>query len=171
MSLLPVTCRVERFFPMTMNTDALVKWQQAVNCQPGYRSGNSKGRSPSRYYFPGNSKFSKNLIIFQLFKKVWLLQNSEILKSFSNFNTISINFNMFFTTILIIHKHFQNAMTFRNNFFMVKSTVVQPPLLARLATVSVLWQTSGKPATKCPLGELVDCPIIILQLFFCSPLH
>ena len=60
---------------------------------------------------------------------------------------------MFSTTIMEIPKHFQEAMIFRNYFFMVKSTVVQPPLLARLATVSV-WQSSGKPSTKFPLGEL-----------------
>jgi hypothetical protein len=46
---------------------------------------------------------------------------------------------MFSTTIMEIHKHFREAMIFKNYFFMVKSTVVQPPLLARLATVSV-WQ-------------------------------
>ena len=46
---------------------------------------------------------------------------------------------MFFTTIIEIHKHFHEAMIFKNYFFMVKSTVVQPPFLARLGTVSV-WQ-------------------------------
>ena len=46
---------------------------------------------------------------------------------------------MFFTTISMIQKHFQKAMGFRNYFFMVKSTVVQPPLLARLAT-ALVWQ-------------------------------
>ena len=45
---------------------------------------------------------------------------------------------MFFIKIMEIPKHFQKAMIFRNYFFMVKSTVVQQPLLARLATVSVL---------------------------------
>ena len=34
-------------------------WQRAVNREPGYRSGNSKGRSPFRFHFPGNLKFSK----------------------------------------------------------------------------------------------------------------
>ena len=38
-----------------------------------------------------------------------------------------------------IPKHFQEAMIFKNYFFMVKSICVQPPLLARLASVSV-WQ-------------------------------
>ena len=50
---------------------------------------------------------------------------------------VAINFDVFFKTISIINKHFQGAMIFKNYFFMVKSTVVQPPLLARLATVSV----------------------------------
>ena len=49
-----------------------------------------------------------------------------------------MNFNMCSKTIIVIPKHFQNAMIFKNDFFMVKSTVVQP-LLARLATVLV-WQ-------------------------------
>ena len=46
---------------------------------------------------------------------------------------------MCFTTIIEIHKHFQSTITSRNHFFMVKSICVQPPLLARLATVLV-WQ-------------------------------
>ena len=57
---------------------------------------------------------------------------------------------MFFTTIMEIHKHFQEVMIFRNYFFMAKSTVVQPPFLARLATVSVLlfaWR-----GISCPLS-------------------
>ena len=56
---------------------------------------------------------------------------------------------MFSTTIIVIPRHFQEAMIFRNHFFMVKSIVVQPPLLARFAMA-----TSGKPSTKFPLGEL-----------------
>ena len=80
---------------------ATVLWQRAVNRQPGYRSGNSKGRSPSRDYFPENLKFSKNLIIFLLFLKVQTRQNSEISKPFSSFNTISMNFNMCFKTIMV----------------------------------------------------------------------
>ena len=44
---------------------------------------------------------------------------------------------MFFKTIMEIPKHFQEAMISKNYFFIVKSTVVQPPLLARLATVLV----------------------------------
>ena len=54
---------------------------------------------------------------------------------------------MFFTTIMEIHNHFQKTMIFKNYFFMVKSTVVQPPLLARLATVS---------HPKCPRGNTSD---------------
>ena len=46
-----------------------VLWQRAVNRQPGYRSGKSKGRSPSRYHFPEILESSENPIIFQLFKK------------------------------------------------------------------------------------------------------
>ena len=40
-------------------------------------------------------------------------------------------------------------MIFENYFFMVKSTVVQPPMLARLAMA-----TSGEPSTWLPLGKL-----------------
>ena len=50
----------------------------------------------------------------------------------------------------MIPKHFQKAMILKNYFFMVKSTVVQPPLLARLATVSVLlfsWNEISCPAS------------------------
>ena len=75
---------------------------------------------------------------------------------------------MFFTIIMIIHKHFQEAMIFRNYFFMVKSTVVQPPLLARLATVSVLffsWRGISCPSSysqeyrraAAPSGPLCYC--------------
>ena len=62
---------------------------------------------------------------------------------------------MFSTPIIVIHKHFQEAMIFKNYFFMVKSTVVQPPLLVRLATVSVL-EAGGKPSTWFPPGALVE---------------
>ena len=44
-------------------------WQRAVNRQPGYRSGNSKGRSPSCYHFPENLKFSKRISSFFNFCK------------------------------------------------------------------------------------------------------
>ena len=50
---------------------------------------------------------------------------------------------------MIIHKHFQEAMIFKNYFFMVRRTCVQPPLLARLAMA-----TSGEPSTWLPLGKL-----------------
>ena len=41
----------------------------------------------------------------------------------------------------------------------------------QLAASSTRMQTSGKPSTKFPLGGLVDCPSILLQLCFFSPLH
>jgi hypothetical protein len=47
----------------------LVLWQRAVNRQPGYRSGNSKGRSPSRYHFPENSEIFKKSHHFSTFWK------------------------------------------------------------------------------------------------------
>ena len=62
---------------------------------------------------------------------------------------------MFFTTFMIIPKHFQGAMIFKNYVFIVKSTAVQPTLLARLATVSVL-EAGGKPSTWFPPGGLVE---------------
>ena len=40
---------------------------------------------------------------------------------------------------MIIHKHFREAITLRNMFFMVKSTVVRGRLLFLLATV-LEWQ-------------------------------
>ena len=39
-------------------------WQRAVSRQPSFRSGNSKGRSPSRYHFSENLKFSKTISLF-----------------------------------------------------------------------------------------------------------
>ena len=70
---------------------------------------------------------------------------------------------MFFTTIMEIHKHFQKARIFQNYFFMAKSTVVQPPLLVRLATVLVL-EAGGKPSTWFPPGGLVE-PTAPPQIF------
>ena len=65
------------------------------------------------------------------------------LKFQSHFHTlIYINFNMFFTTISIIHKHFHEPNIFKNYFFMARRTCVQPSLLARLAMA-----TSGAPST------------------------
>ena len=57
---------------------------------------------------------------------------------------------MFSTTIIVIHKHFQETMVFRNYFFMVKS-ILHPsgPLSYCFGTA-----TSGKPSTWLPLGEL-----------------
>ena len=63
---------------------------------------------------------------------------------------------MLSTTIIVIPKHFQEAMIFENYFFIVKNTVVQPPLLARLATVLVLLEAGGKPSTWFPPERLVE---------------
>ena len=63
---------------------------------------------------------------------------------------------MFFTTIMEIHTHFQEAMIFRNYFFMAWRMCVQPSLLARLATVLVLCQAGGKPSTWFPPERLVE---------------
>ena len=46
-------------------------------------------------------------------------------------------------------------MIFRNYFFMARRMCVQPPLLARLAAVSVL-EAGGKPSTWFPPGRLVE---------------
>ena len=61
---------------------------------------------------------------------------------------------MFSSTIIVIPKHFQNTMTFRNFFFMARRMCVQPSLLARLATVSVLlfsWR-----GISCPVEPAVN---------------
>jgi len=116
--------------------------QQAANRQPGYRSGNWEGRShpPHTFFhfFWVSQKFQKITPFFNFLKSPGPIELWNF-KVISNFNTISINFNMCSTTIILIPNHFKEAMIFRNYFFMVKSTVVQPPLLVRLATVSV-WQ-------------------------------
>jgi len=80
---------------------------------------------------------------------------------------------MFSTTIMEIPKHFQEAMIFRNYFFMVKSTVVQPPLLARLATVSVC-RAGGKPSTWFPPGTrraVRNIQKLIFEVPFFEPLE
>ena len=71
-----------------------------------------------------------------------------------------------FSTIIEIPKHFQGAMTSRNYFFIAKSTVVQPPLLARLATVSVLlfsWR-----GISCPSSYLVYARTVLVVVFGCN---
>ena len=57
---------------------------------------------------------------------------------------------MIFTTIMEIQKHFQEAMIFENYFLMARRMCVQPPLLARLATVLVLlfsWRGISCPSS------------------------
>ena len=77
---------------------------------------------------------------------------------------------MCFKTILEFPSTCIAADIFENYFSMVKSTVVQPPLLARLATVSVL-EAGGKPSTWFPPGGLVEpttppeFPVITLMGF------
>ena len=44
----------------------------------------------------------------------------------------------------------------------------QGPILARLAMVLVIWQSSGKPSTKFPLGGLVRCHSPSHLFLFCS---
>ena len=59
---------------------------------------------------------------------------------------------MCFKTILEFTNTFIAADIFKNYFFVVKSTVVQPPLLARLATVLVLlfsWREISCPSSYC----------------------
>ena len=54
------------------------------------------------------------------------------------------------TAIIVIPTHFQKAMIIRNYFFMVRRMCVQPSLLARLATVSVLlfsWRGISCPSS------------------------
>ena len=58
-------------------------------------------------------------------------------------------------TILEFTSTFIAADIFKNYFSMVNSICVQPPLLARLATVSVL-EAGGKPSTWFPPEGLVE---------------
>ena len=67
------------------------------------------------------------------------------------------------TTIIEFPSTFIAADIFKNYFFIVKSICVQPPLLARLATVS-LCRAGGKPSTWFPPGGLVEpTPCINIQ--------
>ena len=52
---------------------------------------------------------------------------------------------MCFTTILEFPSTFIAAGIFRNYFFMGRRTCVQPPLLARLATVTLLLGGNLRP--------------------------
>ena len=62
---------------------------------------------------------------------------------------------MCFKTILEFTSTFIAADIFKNYFFMARRTCVQPSLLARLATASVL-EAGGKPSTRFPPGGLVE---------------
>ena len=153
-------------------------WQRAVNRQPGYRSGTRRAGALPLSFSRKFEIFKKIPSFFNFFKSPGLIE----LWNF-NVNTISINFNMCFTTIIVIHTHFQKATIFRNYFFMVKSICVQPPLLARLATVSV-WQRavnrqpsfrSGNSKGRSPSSYHFLIPQTKLQLrrgsyFFCIEL-
>ena len=76
---------------------------------------------------------------------------------------------MCFKTILEFPSTFIAANIFKNYFFMVRRMCVQSSLLARLA-----METSGKPSTWFPLGELEGQePILLsfphLNLQICQP--
>ena len=131
---------------------AVSVWQRAVNRQPGYRSGNSKGRRPSRHHFQKIWNFQKKLSSFFNFCKSpgWI--------ELWNFKIIS-TFQYHFYKLQYVSSHnFKNYQALsgsndlRKLIFMVKSICVQPPLLACLATVSVLLEAGGKPSTWFPPG-------------------
>ena len=76
------------------------------------------------------------------------------ISSIQSFNTLS-------KTIIVINKHLFAHMKIENNIFMVETTGVRGPSLARLAMVLVLLSigntpaplaTSGEPSTWFPLG-------------------
>ena len=60
------------------------------------------------------------------------------------------------TTIIEFTSTSIAADIFRNYFFMARRMCVQPSLLARLATVSVLLEAGGKPSTWFPPVGLVE---------------
>ena len=62
-------CRTLKFHYNFPSLLPFLQWQRAVNRQPGYHSGNSKCRSPSRSRFPENLKFSKKSHHFSTFLK------------------------------------------------------------------------------------------------------
>ena len=76
--------------------------------------------------------------------------------------------------IIVINRHFLETNIIQNNIFMVKTTGVRGPTLARLAMVLVLlsirntpalrvimFQTGGKPSTWFP-------PVGLVELYFPS---
>ena len=133
---------------------ASILLQRAVNRQPGYRSGNSKGRSPislSFFIFCGFFKNFKKYLHFSTFLECpgWIeLWNFKV-----NF-TLQYHFYKLQYVLYNnpwIHKHHSSSNHLWKQLFQVWRTVVQPSFLSRLATVSVL-EAGGKPSTWFPLG-------------------
>ena len=71
--------------------------------------------------------------------------------SFDNFISSIQIFNTWYLTIIALLTSLSNYILLKNNFFMVESTGVRGPTLARLATVSVC-RAGGKPSTRFPPG-------------------
>ncbi len=68
----------------------------------------------------------------------------RFLHHFEVLTTSIQSFDIFFKGIMEIPKHFLEAITFRNMFIMVKSTVVRAHLLFLLATVLVWRQAVNR---------------------------
>jgi len=64
-----VKCICVRGSLLLLLATVLVLWQRAVNRQPGYRSGNSKGRSPTALIFQKIWNFQKKTHHFSTFSK------------------------------------------------------------------------------------------------------
>ena len=74
------------------------------------------------------------------------------------------------TTILGFQTTFRRAMILRNYFFMPKSTVVQPPFLARLATNSVfLFSWIGISCPSSYVAQIILDAARCFQMPPCAP--
>ena len=80
-------------------------------------------------------------------------------KNTSNLRVITLSSyrSNLYESIIVIHARFQEAMVFKNYFPMVRHMCKQPPLLARLCTVSVLLFSWG--GTPCPSSYSRTSPL------------
>ena len=106
-------------------------------------------------FFLKISKFSKLRPKFQLLETTWTLQNFYMALSFCNVISSIQIFNTLSKTIMSLLRPLVDNIHVQNNIFIVETTGVCGPTLARLAVVLV-WQSCGKPSTKFPHGELVE---------------
>ena len=131
----------------------LVLWQRAVNRQPGYRSGNSKGRSPPCFSFSEILKSFKKISSFFNFYKnpgwieLWNFKVNSIFQYY--FYKLQYVLHNYYW----IHRHLNRGRHLQKLIFHgpahLRAAVPSGPLSYCFGTA-----TSGGPSTWLPLGEL-----------------